>query len=152
MLVLCLTMWNFHIIVYGYSESCINWFLFDIVSFYFAYLYLFGLKKGLEILFGQFWSPKSPFLPSSDYNIYLHKEMHIQVNFVYKIDLLYSEARIWMWIWDIMVLLTSAPWNLCTLGLLDLFSPPTSPHNFPIHPLVSPCLFLLLSSFGMVWL
>ena len=41
---------------------------------------------------------------------------------------------------------TPGPWNAWTLGLLDLFTPPTLPHTSPY------ILFLLLSSFCMVWL
>ena len=47
------------------------------------------------------------------------------------------------------------PWDPWTFGLLDLFPPPTPPHTslyISLHPLTSFYLFLLLSSFGMVWL
>ena len=54
-------------IVFGASESCINCYCLILLVFIFKYLYLFGLKRGLKILFGQFWSPKSPILPRSDY-------------------------------------------------------------------------------------
>ena len=48
-----------------------------------------------------------------------------------KTDLLYSQARIWMWVWYIMVLGTLGPLDPWTLGLLDLFPLPTPPHTSP---------------------
>ena len=36
-----------------------------------------------------------------------------------------------MWVWDILVLWTPGPLNPWTLGLLDLFPPPTTPHTSP---------------------
>ena len=63
-------------------------------------------------------------------------------------------ARIWMWVWDILVLGTLGPWDPWTLepwtlGLLDLFPPPTPPHT-------SPCILLpppISSSYSppLVW-
>ena len=50
-------------IVFGASESCINCYCLILLVFIFKYLYLFGLKRGLKILFGQFWSPKNLLLP-----------------------------------------------------------------------------------------
>ena len=50
-------------IVFGASESCINCYCLILLVFIFVYLYLFGLKRGLKILFGQFWSPKNLLLP-----------------------------------------------------------------------------------------
>ena len=62
-----------------------------------------------------------------------------------------------MWVWDILVLGTLRPWDPWILEPLDLgtLRPlPTSNNSsyFPIHPLTSSCLFLLVSSFGMVCL
>ena len=62
-----------------------------------------------------------------------------------------------MWVWDILVLGTLGPWDPWTLEPLDLGtlgplpSAKTSSY-FPLDPLTSSYLFLLLSSFGMVWL
>merc|ERR1719188_862875 len=49
------------------------------------------------------------------------------------------------------------PWDPGTLGPLDLgtlgpLSSTNTSSYFPLHPLTSSYLFLLLSSFGMVWL
>ena len=49
-----------------------------------------------------------------------------QNNFLNKMDLLYSQARIWMWVWDILVLGTLGPWNPWTLEPLVLGTPPIS--------------------------
>ena len=64
-------------------------------------------------------------------------------------DLLWSQARIWIWLWNILVLGTPNPWNTgdsWTSSLLQHLL------ILPIHPLSSSYLLLLLSSFGMVWL
>ena len=64
-------------------------------------------------------------------------------------DLLWSQARIWIWLWNILVLETPNPWNTgdsWTSSLLQHLL------ILPIHPLSSSYLLLLLSSFGMVWL
>ena len=50
----------------GVSESCIICYCLILLFFLFVYLYLFGLKRGLKILFGLFWLPKSPLLPRPD--------------------------------------------------------------------------------------
>ena len=47
---------------FGVSESCIICHFYILLVFLFVYLYLFGLNRGLKILFGLFWSPKSPLL------------------------------------------------------------------------------------------
>ena len=59
-----------------------------------------------------------------------------------------------MWVWDILVLGTLGPWDPWTLEPLDLgtLGPLPSSNTIPLHPLTSSYLFLLLSSFGMVWL
>ena len=56
--------------------------------------------------------------------------------------------------WDLG---TPGPWNPWTLGFLYLFPHPflsssNTSSYFPLHPLTSSYLFLLLSSFGMLWL
>ena len=45
------------------------------------------------------------------------------------------------------------PWDPGTLEPLDIWTLGPLPSSyFPLHPLTSTYLFLLLSSFGMVWL
>ena len=56
-------------IVFGASESCINCYCLILLVFIFVYLYLFGLKRGLKILFGQFWSPKNLLLPMPECDV-----------------------------------------------------------------------------------
>ena len=61
-----------------------------------------------------------------------------------------------MWVLDILVLWTLGPWDPWTLKPLDLGTLGPLPSSntssyFPLYPLTSSCLFLLLSSFGMVW-
>ena len=51
------------ILFLGVSESCIICLI--LLVFLFVYLYLFGLNRGLKILFGLFWLPKSPLLDRS---------------------------------------------------------------------------------------
>ena len=58
-------------------------------------------------------------------------------------DFFKSQACIWMWVWDILVPRTLGPWDSWTSYLLQ---------QLLILPLTSSYLFLLLSSFGMVWL
>ena len=53
-----------------------------------------------------------------------HSILTFQNNFLNKMDLLYSQARIWMWVWDILVLGTLGPWNPWTLEPLVLGTPP----------------------------
>ena len=62
-----------------------------------------------------------------------------------------------MWVWDILGLRTLGPLDPWTLEPLDLgnLGPLPSANTssyFPLDPLTSSYLFLLLSSFGMVWL
>ena len=75
-----------------------------------------------------------------------HSILTFQNNFLNKMDLLYSQARIWMWVWDILVLGTLGPCDSWTSSLLQHIL------IFPLHPLTSSYPFLLLSFFGMVWL
>ena len=53
-----------------------------IAIFLFVYLYLFGLNRGLKILFGLFWLPKSPLLDRSDpiksFQIETLMSMHVE--------------------------------------------------------------------------
>ena len=57
------------ILFLGVSESCIICFFLILLAFLFVYLNLFGLNRGLKILFGLFWLPKNPLLPRSDWYI-----------------------------------------------------------------------------------
>jgi len=59
-----------------------------------------------------------------------------------------------MWVLDILVLGTPGPWNPWTLGLLDLFPPPTLPHISPyilLPPPISSYYSPPLVWFGLVW-
>ena len=62
-----------------------------------------------------------------------------------------------MWVWDILVLGTLGPWDPWTLEPLDLGTLGPLPSSntssyFPLHPLTSSYLFLLISSLSTVWL
>ena len=56
------------ILFLGVSESCIICFCLILLAFLFVYLHLFGLNRGLKILFGLFWLPKSSLLERPDHH------------------------------------------------------------------------------------
>ena len=65
-----------------------------------------------------------------------------------KMDLLKSQACIWMWLWDNLVHGILGPWDPGTFGLLDLFPPQPPPHIFSYLLLIPP---VSSSWYGLVW-
>ena len=78
-----------------------------------------------------------------------------------KMDLLYSQARIWIWLWDVLVLWTLGPWILGTLGPLDLRTlgletfwplPSSTTSSYFLLPLTSLVWFGMVKYGGRGWL
>ena len=87
---------------------------------------------------------KKHFLVFADVEVGCWMSGHSWMTFVFECDLRYLGRSLGPW----------DHWTLQTLDLGTLGPLPSSNTSsyFAIHPLTSFCLFLLLSSFGMVWL
>ena len=97
-----------------------------------------NLKKGLAIN-QWYWMQLTGSSTSHTTSYYL------KIN---RMDLLESQAHIWMWLWDILILGTLRPLDPGTLGVLDFV---LTPFTYFYILLFLPTSFYLLLPPGLVW-